>query len=58
MHNSFKNTLNSMRTQVSASHAQSVNKLSIFSKNTIKPVVDTNIKHLCIERGTGIRNVR
>ena len=24
MHNSFKNTLNSMRTQVSASHAQSV----------------------------------
>ena len=69
MHNSFKNTLNSMRTQVlSASYTQSVNlliktnkmdtctnSLSIFSKIQPKGSTWKSIKHLCIERRYGIK---
>ena len=45
MHNSFKNTLNSMRTQVSASHAQSV-KFSKCYPNVLLLTLNKNMYRL------------
>jgi len=42
MHNSFKNTLNSMGTQVSASHAQSVQ----FNKCSVTVLLITSVKNM------------